>query len=38
MTLPTFALLWLALGIVCTLIGATLTMYRRGHATGEEQL
>ncbi len=37
MTLTTLALLWLVLGIVCTLLGAILTMHQRGTAAREEQ-
>ncbi len=38
MTLPTFALLWLVLGIACTVLGAILTTRRRDRAAREEQL
>ncbi len=37
MTLTTFTLLWLLLGIVCTSLGAILTMRRRGATVMEEQ-
>ncbi len=38
MTLATFALLWLALGLTSTFIGAILTTRRRGAVAKGEQL